>query len=866
MAATECTEWICYPKMNDRLMSLRPVVITVVDSSSAPFERHREPVRVGVSLPRGGAFTKSRWRLSDRHSDVVPVQTTPLDLWPDGTVRWMLVEFQADAALNVPSVYTLTPTDGAESSHAGLAISRNDTIVVSTGAATFHVPARGPGFIDTVRVDGHSILQSTAIVAEDAKGARYEFTVAAATIVDSGPLRAAVQLEGAFADSGGQAWLEGALQLNFYAGHGVIGAEFSVANPRAARHAGGTWDLGDPGSALIRDLSIEVVPRAARHREIRASLEAGDPMAVTDQGVSVYQDSSGGENWRHLNHINREGRVPATFRGFRANLGSLTIEGLRATPIVATGNGFDQITLVVPRFWQICPKKVSIDQNKCRLSMFPREYGDLHELQGGERATLRFSLCFGGDRISAVPLAWVRAPLDVTANPVSYREAGVWGPLTVGSPSALDNYQALVDAAIGGDNTFASRRELIDEYGWRNFGDLYADHEAVKQPLVSHYNNQYDALAGFIIRYLQTADRRWWALADDLALHVADIDLYHSDRDRAAYSGGHFWHTQHYQPAGTATHRAYSRRSGSSGGGPSAEHNYTTGLMLHYFLTGAERSRAAVVQLANWVIDMDDGAKSFFRWIDRGDTGLASGTRSTDFHGPGRGAGNSINALLDAHRLTNDDRYIDKADEIIPRCVHPDDDVEAMGLLDVENRWSYTVFLQVLGKYLDYRVERGLADRAFAYARAALVRYAVWMAEHERPYLQTPEKLEFPTETWAAQDLRKAAVFEFAARYAIEPQQKSLFLDRARTFVDESIAYLVASPTAYLTRPIVLLLAYAMQRPRCDAQTALVAATSDSWSPKVPFVPQRRRVMRRLIWTGAGLSAAALILMALLAS
>ena len=175
----------------------------------------------------------------------------------------------------------------------------------------------------------------------------------------------------------------------------------------------------------------------------------------------------------------------------------------------------------------------------------------------------------------------------------------------------------MVDAAITGPQSFEQRREIIDEYGWRNFGDLFADHEAIHKPLVSHYNNQYDALAGFIHRFVETGDVRWWTLADDLALHVADVDLYHTAADRAAYSGGHFWHTQHYQPAGTATHRAYSRSNGSSGGGPSAEHNYTSGLMAHYFLTGDHRSRDAVVQLADWVITMDDGSKSPFRWIDR---------------------------------------------------------------------------------------------------------------------------------------------------------------------------------------------------------------------------------------------------------
>ena len=101
-------------------------------------------------------------------------------------------------------------------------------------------------------------------------------------------------------------------------------------------------------------------------------------------------------------------------------------------------------------------------------------------------------------------------------------------------------------------------------------------------------------------------------------------------------------------------------------------------------------------------------------------------------------------------------------------------------LLDAENRWSYTVFLQTLGKYLDYRADRGLVDERYAYARDVLLNYARWMAEHERPYLERPEQLEFPNETWAAQDIRKAAVFEFAARHARDETERATILAARR--------------------------------------------------------------------------------------
>src|SRR5262249_24861605 len=152
------------------------------------------------------------------------------------------------------------------------------------------------------------------------------------------------------------------------------------------------------------------------------------------------------------------------------------------------------------------------------------------------------------------------------------------------------------------------------------------------------------------------------------------------------------------------THRSYPKAYASKvrGGGPANEQNYASGLVLHYFLTGDPASREAALGLAQWVIEMDDGRQSQFRRLTSGPTGLASKSRSETYHGPGRGSANSVAALVDGHRLTGDARFLAKAEELIRRVIHPADDVAARNLLDAENRWFYVMFLQTLGRYLDY--------------------------------------------------------------------------------------------------------------------------------------------------------------------
>jgi hypothetical protein len=248
---------------------------------------------------------------------------------------------------------------------------------------------------------------------------------------------------------------------------------------------------------------------------------------------------------------------------------------------------------------------------------------------------------------------------------------------------------------------------------------------------------------------------------------VIDIDIYHTNEDRAAFNGGLFWHTDHYVDARLSTHRTYSRRNQKPGhaygGGPSCEHNYTTGLLHYYFLTGNVEARESVLSLADWVIQMDDGRNTIFGLLDDGPTGAASATVFEDFHGPGRGAGNSINALLDAWLLTDSDRYISKLEELIRRCVHPQQKPDDLHLLDAEGHWSYTVFLNALGRYLIAKRDAELFDPMYSYARDVMKTYGRWMALHERRTLEHPEELQYPTEAWAAQDFRKANVLRIAA-------------------------------------------------------------------------------------------------------
>jgi hypothetical protein len=138
----------------------------------------------------------------------------------------------------------------------------------------------------------------------------------------------------------------------------------------------------------------------------------------------------------------------------------------------------------------------------------------------------------------------------------------------------------------------------------------------------------------------------------------------------------------------------------------------------------------------------------------------------------------------------------------------------------------------------------------YAYGRETLLHYARWMVTHEYPYLEKPEVLEFPTETWAAQDMRKSEVFKYALKHAASSERET-FAERARFFFEYSVRTLCAMDTGGLTRPVVLLLSNGymqafFQRAPGTTAPAPIDPAAGFGSPG-RFVPQRAVALRRLI-------------------
>ncbi len=831
-----------------------PIILKEEDG----LQRNNEPIRIGVPIARSIVTKTVQLTLTDHTDKPHPSQIQVLEKWPDGSLKWILLDFFADTAPNSTTIFHIKRSSRYQDAFNQLVVEETtDSITIATGKARFTISRKETDPPTTIALpEGQSPVPiSFSLTGVDDQ--KLAFVVEDCHVEGSGSLRCSIKKTGHFVTIKGKHFLNATFTYHFYSGCSFTAIDVVIHNPNAALHPGGLWDLGDPGSIFFKDFSVFAHLPTAPQNLLWQLSNKKKSQAAACRNWQLYQDSSGGKHWNSPNHVDYKNNLTVTFPGFHLTFNKdgeqKRQEGKRAIPYLQASNDKLVITGAISDFWQNFPKAIRLKEDIFSLGLFPTESTSPFELQGGEqkRHTVFFQIDTVNDQQAILQLL---SPLNVYIAPEWTAQTNTISCL-VPDEDTPSPYQQYINAIIEGPNSFDHKREQIDEYGWRNYGDTYADHEAVNHtddsPFISHYNNQYDFIYGAFVHYLRTGNKRWRDLATPAARHMIDIDLYHTKQDRAVYNHGLFWHSDHYLQAQTASHRAYSiknRHNSSYGGGTSNEHIYSSGLTLYYFLTGDTLAKDAVLELADYVIDMDDGEKSIFALFDDAPTGLASQTVDISYHKPGRGPGNCINCLIDAYRLSLNRRYLNKAEELIQRCIHPRDEIKSLQLDEPECRWSYLAFLQILGKYLDYKAELGETDYHFFFARDSLLHYAEWMYDNEVPYKDILHKVLIPTETWPAQDIRKCHVLHLAAKYGPETKRHA-YSQKAAYFYTRCLEDLLSFKTAYLTRPLVTLCVYGYIHDYFLKHGYNLSYSSHCYNFGNPqtFIPQRVRAKKHFI-------------------
>ena len=496
--------------------------------------------KLAVPLPLGLAPSLSHLCLQSADSKIdCNAQIT--SCWHDGSIKWLTLDFFATKHKNSYSLVINIDDTPANNINQGITTDlKNNVIKLNANNSIFSFDLTSSHFKWACKkTDGEINKGYLALLAQQDDLFETRVTTHKCesfyNLTDGTVQKLALHVSLQHHNQSTDTLLNSTLIFTLYNAQNVLSIEHNLHNPKAAKHPNGHWDLGDENSIQFRSLGL--VFELLTINSIALKKHQNDEWhEVTDGAFNLHQFSSGGEAWQSLVHVDQNNIVTLNQQGARLSSSNQPITSVtRAQPNVRVNA---ELNLTMEQFWQNFPKKLSVGDNKIEFEYFPASE-QLHELQAGESKTHTLWLAHN---VEQEALNWVHQPHRLSV-PNAWLELANICQFGFNVNNS-DRLAPIIQAAINGSDSFFVKREKVDEYGWRNFGDLYADHETAyysgEDLFVSHYNNQYDPIFGFLKQYLISGETAWFGLADDLAKHVKNIDIYQTTEDKAEYNGGLF--------------------------------------------------------------------------------------------------------------------------------------------------------------------------------------------------------------------------------------------------------------------------------------------------------------------------------------
>ena len=126
----------------------------------APGTRRAFVVKGGIPLPRGAVNLPNRAGVRVVNGVVVPIQAESLAIWPDGSIKWLLVTFYAQPGQQYELFYGKDPVRAPAVKGEVEVDPGQERVVVDTGPLKLTVTRAGGALIDEVKLDGAVIVGS----------------------------------------------------------------------------------------------------------------------------------------------------------------------------------------------------------------------------------------------------------------------------------------------------------------------------------------------------------------------------------------------------------------------------------------------------------------------------------------------------------------------------------------------------------------------------------------------------------------------------------------------------------------------------------------------------------------------------------
>ena len=559
-----------------------------------PSGRTAWPVTSGIPFKEGELASAADVWLTDAKRQHVPAQAEAMSWWPDGSVRWLLMDFQANTEPGKPSRYVLetSPNRRPVKPAPPLADETDDAVVLDTGALRVHIDKgafalfdrcaldkNGDGaFADDEIVTGEPVIGNGRIVAADGKG--YGLMKPDLVAIETnGPMRATVRVEGDFTAKDGSTLFRYRARITAYRGKKLLRLQWTIGNN----------DTEHPMTALT-DAGLRLPIRRAG--EVSGCLSDGKTVAITsNDDLWLLQD--------YDNHFIQKTKGAET-------------ESERDVGLARVTSGDVTITAMVRDFWQTYPKGLAIKPDGIHLRLLPPLPADLYRSKKDSGPVEQIALYYwckdgtyqvkrGLEYTSDVLVRFDagQAPsvdgtaqhfqhmLFAAAKPEHYCPTGAFWDI---DPQRPDEFPRYAEAFAESFVNLEKARQKTREYGWMNYGDWWGERRW------NWGNSEYDMQYVLALQFARTGNLANFWRGDQMARHNTSIDVCHYPwrtpmrelvyAHSVGHVGGFFERDDPRISNETWSMRGFIGGAMDGSGG----HTFQGGNFLYAFLTGDRRT------------------------------------------------------------------------------------------------------------------------------------------------------------------------------------------------------------------------------------------------------------------------------------
>ncbi|MBM4018833.1 MAG: hypothetical protein FJ288_10970 [Planctomycetes bacterium] len=506
--------------------------------------RQGAPMSGGVPLPRGKFPRDQAFWLAAADGREVPCQASPLVAETDGTLRWVLLDFQDDIAAGATNTYTLKAARSSAKPLRPTAVQETqDAVAIDTGAMHLLISKKKPfGLLDAVQVNGKPAVTGGEVSYVQMQGRKGWNDPAPWTprkllagppesvkLWYSGPMRVTVEAAGRFADDPLRAGYRA--YITTWAGSTRAHLKYLLCNSNAEQYT----------HILVGRSAIE----------LRLASAPGAVILGADKPVAA-----DGEGWLHQG-LRAEGIPDAAVLAKAGAADRVLWTGSRKNPAAGWIAAPPGVFVCDILFSANPARRLAVGRDGLVLEGIAEPFEAAKDARGraaGRPWSAAGSWLFDCSHHTSEYLVDFAAPADGAALDRLARAAR--GRLWALAPS--DYYSACEALAGGRFGSLADEKACYEKWGWK-FSEKLAPDASQPQPGAfvpnedNHYESEADSVQGLLLMYLRTGQRGWFDLAEAWARYHMDLQTWRTDGWR--WNDGAIWFPQG-GPLGTNPVRA----------------------------------------------------------------------------------------------------------------------------------------------------------------------------------------------------------------------------------------------------------------------------------------------------------------------